>query len=173
MQLGQVAKFTPCTAFLTLDIPLTDSLWHMVKTSFGNVPTHGWLAKVLWLGGYTLAQLSLCFVPHHFLVSYCLWLCLILDIMKICTEFGPYGAFPSFVVLEMVDQQNSWNLLIIGTYLLYLEWNVGMLVANICFLWPPTPPHTQTLRSLLVPKQKKMIKSWGLSENSSAIIAQE
>jgi hypothetical protein len=44
----------------------------MVKTSFGNVPTHGWLAKVLWLGGYTLAQLSLCFVPHHFLVSYCL-----------------------------------------------------------------------------------------------------
>jgi hypothetical protein len=25
-------------------------------------------------------------------------------------DFGPYGAFPSSDVPEMVDQQNSWNL---------------------------------------------------------------
>jgi hypothetical protein len=36
-------------------------------------------------------------------------------------DFGPYGAFSSFDALEMVDQQNSWNLLVISTYLLYLE----------------------------------------------------
>jgi hypothetical protein len=35
-------------------------------------------------------------------------------------DFGPYDAFPSTDVIEMVDQQNSWNLLIIGTYLLHL-----------------------------------------------------
>jgi hypothetical protein len=44
-----------------------------------------------------------------------------LDIMKICMDFGPYGAFPSSNFLEMVDQQNSWNSLVISTYLLYLE----------------------------------------------------
>jgi hypothetical protein len=36
--------------------------------------------------------------------------------------------------------KNSLNSLLISTYLLYLEWNVGMLVVNICFLWLPTPP---------------------------------
>jgi hypothetical protein len=36
-------------------------------------------------------------------------------------DFGPYGAFLSSDVLEMVDQQNSWNPLVIDTYLLYLE----------------------------------------------------
>jgi hypothetical protein len=36
-------------------------------------------------------------------------------------DFGPYGAFPSSDVNEMVDQQNSWNSLVIGTYLPYLE----------------------------------------------------
>jgi hypothetical protein len=36
-------------------------------------------------------------------------------------DFGPYGAFPSSDVPKMVDQQNSWNSLVIGTYLLYLE----------------------------------------------------
>jgi hypothetical protein len=48
--------------------------------------------------------------------------------------FGPYGAFLSSDVLEMVDQQNTWNSLVMGTYLLYLECNVGMLVVNICIL---------------------------------------
>jgi hypothetical protein len=38
-----------------------------------------------------------------------------------CMVFSPYGAFPSSDVPEMVDKQNSWNLLVIGTYLLYLE----------------------------------------------------
>jgi hypothetical protein len=46
-------------------------------------------------------------MPHHLLVSYCLCLCLILDIIKICMDFGPYGAFPSSDVPEIVDQQNS------------------------------------------------------------------
>jgi hypothetical protein len=36
-------------------------------------------------------------------------------------DFGLYGAFPSSDVPEMVDQQNSWNSLVISTYLLYLE----------------------------------------------------
>jgi hypothetical protein len=35
--------------------------------------------------------------------------------------FGLYGAFPSFDVPKMVDQQISWNSLVIGTYLRYLE----------------------------------------------------
>jgi hypothetical protein len=74
-----------------------------------------------WPAGHTLALLSPCFVPCHFLMSYFLRLCLILDIMNKCMDFGPYGAFPSSDVPEMVDQQNSWNLLVIITYLLYLE----------------------------------------------------
>jgi hypothetical protein len=36
-------------------------------------------------------------------------------------DFGPYDIFPSFDVPEMVDQQNSWNSLVISTYLLHLE----------------------------------------------------
>jgi hypothetical protein len=40
--------------------------------------------------------------------------------MKICMHFGPYDAFLSSNVPEMIDQQNSWNSLVIGTYLLYL-----------------------------------------------------
>jgi hypothetical protein len=35
-------------------------------------------------------------------------------------DFGPYDDFSSSNVLEMVDQQNSWNSLVISTYLLYL-----------------------------------------------------
>jgi hypothetical protein len=99
----------------------TASARHVDKTVFGNVPTHGRPAKVMWLVGHTLARLSPCFVPHHFCMSYFLWLCFILDIMKICMDFGPYGAFPSSNVPEMVDQQNLWNSLVISTFLLYLE----------------------------------------------------
>jgi hypothetical protein len=62
------------------------------------------------------------------------------DILKICMDFGPYDAFPSSNVPEMVDQQNFWNSLVISTYLLYLAWNVGMLTVNICILWLPTLP---------------------------------
>jgi hypothetical protein len=36
-------------------------------------------------------------------------------------NFGPYNAFLSSDVPEMVDQQSSWNSLVISTYLLYLE----------------------------------------------------
>jgi hypothetical protein len=49
-------------------------------------------------------------------------------------DFGPYGAFLSSDVPVMVDQQNSWNLLVISTYLLYLEWNICMLAVNMCIL---------------------------------------
>jgi hypothetical protein len=59
---------------------------------------------------------------------------LVLDIIKICMDFGPYGAFLSPDVPVMVDQQNSWNSLVIISYLLYLEWNIGMLAVNICIL---------------------------------------
>jgi hypothetical protein len=54
--------------------------------------------------------------------------------MKIFMDFGPYGAFPSSDVPEMVDQENPWNSLVIGTCLLYLESNVGMFMINICIL---------------------------------------
>jgi hypothetical protein len=60
------------------------------------------------------------FLPCHLLLSYYLRLPLVLDIMKICMDFGPYDAFLLSDVLEMVDQQNSWNSLVIDTYLLYL-----------------------------------------------------
>jgi hypothetical protein len=108
--------------------------------------------------GPTLGRLGLGFLPRHLPKSYYLRLLLVLDMMKICMDFGPYDAFPSSDVPEMVVQQNSWSSLVIGTYLLYLGWNVSMLMVNICILWPPTPP---TLRVLLIPMQKKRIKYWG------------
>jgi hypothetical protein len=37
-----------------------------------NALTFAWPAKVMWVAGHTLAQLSPCIVPHHFLLSYCL-----------------------------------------------------------------------------------------------------
>jgi hypothetical protein len=36
-------------------------------------------------------------------------------------DFGPYDAFLSSDVPEMVNQQKMWNSLVISTYLLYLE----------------------------------------------------
>jgi hypothetical protein len=36
-------------------------------------------------------------------------------------DFGPYDAFPSSDVPEVVDQQNPWNSFVINSYLLYLE----------------------------------------------------
>jgi hypothetical protein len=46
---------------------------------------------------------------------------MVLDIMKICMDFGSYDAFLSSDVSKMVDQLNSWNSLVISTYLLYIE----------------------------------------------------
>jgi hypothetical protein len=51
--------------------------------------------------------------------SYYLRLPLVLDRMKICMDFGPYDDFSSSDVPEMEDQQNSLNVLVMGTYLLY------------------------------------------------------
>jgi hypothetical protein len=116
------------------DIPCTDLPWHIGKVEFEMAPPPG--------NGYPIhppySRLGPGFVPHHPLVSYSLWLCLILDMLKRCMDFSPYDAFPSSDVPEVVDQRNSWNSLVISTYLLYLEWNVGMFVVNICILWPPT-----------------------------------
>jgi hypothetical protein len=115
-------------------------LSHIGYSSYRLTLTRGengfWKCANTWPPGvHTLARLSLCFMPCHFLISYYLWLCLISDIMTICMDFGPYCAFPSSDVPEIVDQQNSWNSLVIDTYLLYLESNVGMLAVNICILW--------------------------------------
>jgi hypothetical protein len=46
---------------------------------------------------------------------------MVLDIMKLCMDFAPYDSFPSSDVPEIVDQQKSWNSLIIGTHLLYIS----------------------------------------------------
>jgi hypothetical protein len=69
----------------------------------------------------TLGRLGPGFLPrHHLPTSYYLRLLLVLDIMKMCMDFDPYYVFPSSDVPKIVDQQNSWNSLVIGTYLLYL-----------------------------------------------------
>jgi hypothetical protein len=64
------------------------------------------LAKEVGPASPTLVRLGPGFVPHHPLVSSYLLLCFILDILKICIDFGPYDAFLSSDVPEMVDQQN-------------------------------------------------------------------
>jgi hypothetical protein len=84
------------------------------------VPTPGRPFKEVGLAGPTLAQLAPGFVPRHPLMSYYLSLCLILNILKICMDFGTYDVFPTSDVPEMVDQQNLWNSLVTSTYLLYL-----------------------------------------------------
>jgi hypothetical protein len=71
--------------------------------------------------GPTLGRLGPGLVPHHTFVSYCPRTLLVLDIIKICMYFGPYSVFPSSNVPEKVNQQSSWNSLVISTYLLYLE----------------------------------------------------
>jgi hypothetical protein len=70
-------------------------------------PTPGRPTKEVRPAGPTLARLGSGFVPLHPLVSYYLWLYFILDILKICMNFGSYDAFPLSDVPEMVDQQNS------------------------------------------------------------------
>jgi hypothetical protein len=147
---GQPARVDGRPSFLTtltlgIGCPCTDLPWHVGKAEFEKVPTPSRPAKEVGPTGPTLAQLGLGFVPHHPLVSYSIWLCLILDILKICIDFGPYGSFPSSDVPEMINQQNSWNSLVISTYLLYLKWNVGMLIVNICILWPPTKRSSKGL----------------------------
>jgi hypothetical protein len=87
---------------------------------FKKTPNPGLSAKEERPVGHPLARLCPGFVPHHLHASYCLSLCLILDIIKICMDFGPYDAFPSFDVPKNVNQQSSWNSLVIRSYLLYL-----------------------------------------------------
>jgi hypothetical protein len=88
----------------------------------------------------TLGRLDPGIMPRCPFMSYYPWIRLVLDIIKICMNFDPYVTFLSFDVPIIVDRQDSWNSLVISTYLLYLEWNIGMLVVNICILWPPTRP---------------------------------
>jgi hypothetical protein len=66
-----------------------------------------------------LGQLGPGFFPHHLPISF--YLRLVLDMVNICMDFGPYDTFLSSDVPRMVDLQNTWNSLVIGTYLLYLE----------------------------------------------------
>jgi hypothetical protein len=136
-----------------------------IKNGYDRVgpasPTLGWLVSG--------------FLPCHLPMSYYLRLPLVLDILKIFIDFGPYDAFPSSDVPEMVDKQYSWNSLVIGTYLLYLVWNVGMLVVNICILWPPTPPpHTYThLEFCSSLNKRKELNPGDISKKSSAVITWE
>jgi hypothetical protein len=113
---------------------------HIGKAKVEMTPTPGGPPNEMELIGPTLARVGpeLCATssPH----AYYLWLCLILDMLKICLDFGPDDAFSSSDVPEMIDQQNLWNSLVISIYLLYLAWNVGMLTVNICILWPPIVP---------------------------------
>jgi hypothetical protein len=109
---------------------------------FGNTPRPGRSAKDVGLAGPTLGRLGPGFVPRRPFVSYCLWTSLVLDIIKICIDFGPYDAFLLSDVPVMVYQKNSGNSLVISSYLLYLEWNICMLAINICILWPSTPSCT-------------------------------
>jgi hypothetical protein len=64
---SKVSSLHHLWAFDTLS---TASNGYVDKTVFGNAPTHGHPAKLMWLAGQTLAQLSPSFVPHHFLMSY-------------------------------------------------------------------------------------------------------
>jgi hypothetical protein len=117
---------------LGIGYPCTDPSWHVGKAEIKMASTPGQSIKEVGPAGLTLARLGPGFVPRHPLILYYLWLYLILDILKICIYFGPYVAFPSSDVPEMVGQQNSWNSLVISTYLLYLAWNVSMPAINIC-----------------------------------------
>jgi hypothetical protein len=87
-----------------LDTLCTDLPWHVGKAEFEKAPTPSRPAKEVGLCSPTLAWLGPGFVSHHPLVSYSLWLCLILDILKIWLDFGPYDVFPSSDVPKMVDQ---------------------------------------------------------------------
>jgi hypothetical protein len=71
-----------------------------VKMVFGNTPGPGRPAPH-WVGWTRpLCHIvPLCLIVHEHP--------LVLDIIKICMDFGPYGAFSSSDVPEMVDQQNS------------------------------------------------------------------
>jgi hypothetical protein len=81
---------------------------------------HDATRNVIGAQSATFGQLGPTFLPCHLPVSYYLRLPLVLDIMKICTDFCPYDIFRSSDVPEMVDQQNSRNSLVIGTCFLYL-----------------------------------------------------
>jgi hypothetical protein len=73
------------------------------------------------------------------------WARALCHIIPSCHILCDYGLFLTYwryawilVHMMIFCQQNSWNSLLISTYLLYLKWNVGMLAVNICILWPPT-----------------------------------
>jgi hypothetical protein len=75
-------------------------LSHLESSSYQLWP----VVQGVGLAGPTLGQLGLGFLPRHLPVSYYLRLPLVLDIMKICMDFGSYDAFLSSDVPEMVDQ---------------------------------------------------------------------
>jgi hypothetical protein len=91
-----------------------------VESVISLAPNRGRAGQGVGPVGLTLDRLGPGFMPRHLPVPYYLRLHLVLDIMKICMDFGSYDAFPASDVPEMVDQQNSSNSLVICAYLLYL-----------------------------------------------------
>jgi hypothetical protein len=69
------------------------------------IGSNPWLAgQGVKPAGPTLLQLDLGFFACGLPMSYYLRLPLVLDIMKICMDFGPSNAFSSSNVPEMIDQ---------------------------------------------------------------------
>jgi hypothetical protein len=99
----------------------TASAGHVDKTTFGNVPTYGRLAKVMWPGLPHLGSIE----PVLCAMSFpCVILSMTMNYFGDNEDMhGFWSIWCSFVidVPEMVDQQNSRNSLIISTYLLYVE----------------------------------------------------
>jgi hypothetical protein len=114
---GQVSSLHRLWALDTLS---TTSAGHINKIVFGNAPTHGRPAKVMWpashLGSVEPVLCATSFPRVIFFVTMPHF-----GHNEDMHGFGPYDAFLSFDIPEMVDQQNSWNLLVISTYLLDLE----------------------------------------------------
>jgi hypothetical protein len=64
-----------------------------------------------------------------------------------------------------------WISSVISTYLLYLEWNLGMLVVDMCILWPPTVHNLAISPMLLKPTAQKENMDWNFSTRSSSLCA--
>jgi hypothetical protein len=66
--------------------------------------------------------------------------------------------FPPSDIPEIVYLENSWNLLVIGTYL-YILHEMWVCWRQIYAFYDCQ--HPPILRVFLIPEQKKRIKSWG------------
>jgi hypothetical protein len=139
----------------------TNLPWHMYETVYENMPNLGQPAKKVGRAGPTLSRFSPCFVAHHPLVSYCLWLCLILDIMKICMDFSQSDAF-SIIWCSWNSKSTKLMELISNKHLSSISrMKFGYVGGRYVYFMTANTPLPHTLRVLLVPEQKKRIKSCG------------